>query len=1263
MRKYIIMMAILVLGAIGVLASTNPTTVLRAESTQDLQAVIEINDNAFYENTTFKIPESSNDEFADPNDTNKTQVFLVNSGTLTLDGCSFVGDPAKGNETVSLSRIIKVNEGGKVILNNVTFNKLYVGRAVIESVGEVEITNTDFIEGRISVMNTSTKEDSLKYHSGNLHEVRLDNGSYITIFKDTIIDEQITISTNVNDLTEDDLDGRLMVKAIEDEVFASKYIDKFVYKQNLSAVDKDVYLDYVGDIEPSDGITGKHDVSLRSGDILLVKRDLSFTVAGTTYTYAPTNCTAQAFLKEETNEGERIITTLFVDGQGLALNNYTAAVAGKSYSRASTAGHMVTANVKVSVDGVLREEESKTYEFLSGSNHAIFVNIPRGDYEYKGVNITTQGTGNESLKVLDCIGYDDNNNGVYARPILTYAMDTYGSYEVDVWFDYETPKVSASIDVQKTEGVTVTHSQGLYAGDTCRFEVVASSGYRILNVTFNGSTVDPDNGLYEFERVLEGSNTIVVKSVACPYEVEVIPNPSKLTFEYGSVVSIVEENYLVEETGEYIDITYYAQEASNDAGEYTITTASCNDNNYVIKVKENSNVKYTITAKQIVLADTIELINEGVISREYEEGFVLDSGDYDLFIDTDSIPNGINAELLINGTSYVPKAGEQTLQIGFACVSNNYVIIGDTYIEVTLNIAPAELDVSKYQLVSIDNAQYDGTAKELEIVGDDLSKIKIKSYTNYLITSGGEELKSHAIDAGSYRIEVVIEAFNSDYYYANRTLVGTLVILPQEVSVKSVADAIANLEQPYTATVKNLSDLLPVMPTGVSNAGIVVAGGKELKNAGTYEFEVNLEPVSSNYVVSSTSVSGQLTITPIELLISLKQASFDYVVSQMPVLEINDYSSNLLGNDECEIKLNQPESCNAGTYTATIKSISNGNYVVSEESELSYTINKIKVTLSGVIFVDREEVFSGQYFRPVLDGEDNIPDYLTAKYSIVGQSQSSAKDVGVYTFACTFVSSDNNIEAPDGLTATLTIKQRPIEIVFTENIKDGVVGIENMVKVSFDNVPSGEIVAHSVSFVQDTQTASTYICKVDVTDSNYTVVGSKEYSFVLTANKIVVSSSDNKEVSFIGKFAGAAGASVKASTNLMLLDEINKWDVERYTAYNIVFNSFEDQPVKASIKVADFASSSKSLKIYAYNNGQFNEIEYVIEGDNAVFEIKKNGDYVFVDEKESTNIVLYIIIASVSTVAVATAVVTPITVVKLKKRKVEAKSNNVQDEK
>ena len=118
------------------------------------------------------------------------------------------------------------------------------------------------------------------------------------------------------------------------------------------------------------------------------------------------------------------------------------------------------------------------------------------------------------------------------------------------------------------------------------------------------------------------------------------------------------------------------------------------------------------------------------------------------------------------------------------------------------------------------------------------------------------------------------------------------------------------------------------------------------------------------------------------------------------------------------------KATNAGNYTATVKLTDTANYTWSDGStadvEITWSIEKADVDMSGVTFNDVTATYTGQAITAVVD---NLPQLLTVSYSYDGSNVEPGVVTATATFAFADEADSQNYNLPQQMTAQITINK------------------------------------------------------------------------------------------------------------------------------------------------------------------------------------------------------------------------------------------------
>lgn len=1138
-------------------------SVLAEENICNVESVITVEQDTIYTNIDFVVNDSCS----------RDVVFNILSGTLTIDSCSI---QAATSESDGFTCVFKVGEGASLVIKDTTINNIIYAKC-IENYGVVEIDNVTFVNDRTSVENNGSYEvNSLKYYSGNLEKVTLNSG-FISVYENTKVDKPIVVNVaKVNDMT-------VIVKGVGINVFASKYIDMFSYRNASSSY----YFDYIGDFDTSSNeikdASGK--VSVRAGDIVLTTMNLAFKNDETLF-YSPKYCSSYKYLKNEFDrvvDGDLSPIILYKsNGLGRTLNNYSANFSSAVFNAISNSGNVVTLNVNCITKGVEgRTFDSFQIDYLSGSNHAIFVDIPEG-YEYDSVEFLKGGTETDVVGVLDDEVYGNN---CYIRPIIEYKTTTYNQHTITANFIVKEKVVYANVDLESETDVTLNTSGSMVVGNSYVFTLSCEENKIISVIKFNGNSVDFEyddaNGVYLFEAQVLENNLISVETKTV---LSITPNPNKVEFEYTESVEL-KETYKVSEE-ESIDIEYIASEKIK-RGTYAITEIqSCSSDKYVIKVVGNTT--YSIVQKKISVSD-IEVKTYSVTYSETltisEDNFLVDELPYYLDANLDDYRNFV--------------AGEQFIRLKFSILNENYTIVGDEYVLVKLVILPKSVDTSGIVFEDI-LVEYTGLKITVQASNYDEDIIEV-AYTYYL----AEDITPvDAINVGVYTVKAVFSA-KADVYAVNEEKTISLTITPKAIDMTDYFQSIETTVYEYDGTEKSLNLKEDTLPDGVIISGLDTQ--EVYVNSGIYYYWVYFDTTSDNYsCVSEKRVA--LIINAIIVTIEFETTEFNYT-GKTPNLVVK--FTNVLNGDVVAPVFENAVSAEVGTHTIRVLRLDNTNYALAGVVDLEYTIVSVSVDMSGIKFENIEAVYDGNSHRPELTGV--LP--LEISYEI--DTTSACINSGMYTIKCTFTSSDAGIVAPQPIYATVTIHKRELTAIFSEPSNMIANGQRKNLIVELEGVVSGEEVRYSLEYSNEPILAGEYTCRVNLIDNdNYTLKSNSPYRFIIFMSTINYSDAD-LNMSVTGKFSSRENLTVsKINDNLVVVNLLSKMDIKNYLALNISCVSFSSELMTVSVDSRDLADKVNYLKAYRIKDNQLQEIEFTMVDNIISFKSNCNEKIIFIESHD-----------------------------------------------
>ena len=1167
MRRFWLGMVLSIMICLSVVGISKFETFAEVD-TQTIDSSITIDKDTVFSNTDFVVDSACSRDL----------VFNVVAGTLTLDSCN-----VSSSTTEVFSCVINVGENANLVLKNTTFSNINYSQCIVNN-GVIEIDNTTFVSNRTSIVNNGSNEkDSIKYYSGNLEKVTLNSG-YISVFENTKVDNVVKVNiTNFNDLT-------LAVKGVGENVFASKYISKFVYQDNPSTTDdKDYYFDYIGDFDTATteikDASGK--VSLQPGDIVLTTMNLF--LGDDEILYAPQYCTSYKYFKNEferLEEDDDKSPIVLYGRNSRYMDNFTANMSSTNFSVKSSEGNFITLKVQcVTEGGVVVSSYQEVY--LSGTNHAIFVDIPEG-YEYNSVEFVKGVQNQDASNVLGILDGKLYANNCYIRPVIEYKLSTYDGHTITANFIVKEKITYANVSLTPSEGVSLNVLNNMVVDNEYTFTLNCDESKVISSIKFNGNNVDfnydKDNNLYTFTAEVLENNTISVETKTI---LKITPKPNKVEFEYGDIVEL-KETYKVSET-ESIEIEYMASE-NTLRGTYSITEVkSCSGSDkYVIELV--GNVTYSIIKKQVDLT----LIQTKTHTVTYSENLTLDKSDF--LVGT--LPSYLRAEL-VEYTNFVE--GEQFVRINFSVTNENYAITGDIFINAKLVVLPKE--ISTDEIVFEDTSvEYTGSKIEVVATNYDESLINV-TYTYYLETDLDNSIQE-IINVGNYVVKAEYSSKSSLHSVSGEKSI-SLIVTPKEIDMTSYLQAIEVTEFEYDGEEKSVDLKETSLPSGVviTNKNIV----DTQINANIYYYDITFEPTSSNYsCVTSKRIA--LIINAKVVTLTLEISQFDYTGRAPNLVVVFD---NVVDGDIVEPIFENAISSTIGTHTVRVLRLSNTNYALAGVVDLAYTISSVNVDMSGIRFDNVDTTYDGNNHLPELTGV--LP--LEITYEL--DRTEPCINAGMYTIRCTFTSSDSGILAPAPIVATVIIRKREVTAVYSEPSNMIANGQKKSLTAHLDGVVTGEDLEYIIEYSNEPILAGEYTCKVKLLDeTNYTLKNNTPYRFIIFMSTINYSDKDIN-LSIDGKFSSRDNLSIsKINDKLEVVNLLAKMEVKNYLALNLSCVSFTSELMTVSVDGKTIAENLNYLKAYRIKNNQLEEIEYTIKDNIISFKSNCNEKVIFVESHD-----------------------------------------------
>ncbi|MDE6211838.1 MAG: hypothetical protein K2G42_07695 [Clostridia bacterium] len=364
-------------------------------------------------------------------------------------------------------------------------------------------------------------------------------------------------------------------------------------------------------------------------------------------------------------------------------------------------------------------------------------------------------------------------------------------------------------------------------------------------------------------------------------------------------------------------ITLFVDSNAVNAGSYNIEFSYVGNeaNNFVVSLVDNYG-KYEIKPRVVTLVWAMDE-NDSAFDGD---GYVFDGKPHKIIFGVENVLDGDTIEPRFEETSQKDQARTYTARLISIGNNSNYAMPADCSFEWTIKPRPINVKWT------IGDYTYDDTLKvpTAQLNPDDI----------LLGTSCGVYVEGGQKNAGTHT--AVAKTTSPNYVILNAEQ--SFTIKPKQVQVVWSNDTFVydgNMHAP-TATVR-AGDLLP----GDEVDEVEVSGAQ--KNAGTYTATVvGLD--NSNYTVVGATKS--FVIEKKALTIHWTDTQFDYTGEEIAP---NAKLEGILSGDSVNLEISGGKT-DVGTYTATATGVTNGNYVLAQNTvkDMEFTINKVNNEFDGL---------------------------------------------------------------------------------------------------------------------------------------------------------------------------------------------------------------------------------------------------------------------------------------------------------------------------
>lgn len=571
-----------------------------------------------------------------------------------------------------------------------------------------------------------------------------------------------------------------------------------------------------------------------------------------------------------------------------------------------------------------------------------------------------------------------------------------------------------------------------------------NAGTYILNLELIGNNksnyqLDNNNNYYEIKKL----------GVAISWSDE-------LSFVFNNT-ELKPSAYYIDVLNNQIDVNVESNTLSKNVGDY-IAYANVLDSNYYIIA--NNEVEFEITKAELLDSDISVVFN----NLEFEYDGNLHQPTIKSYKSIAPDGSEINYEVI----NSFKKAGRFAAYVKFVAESNNYE---DKFIKTTVIINKKQIDVR------FENLTYENTGTNIVPI--------ITGYTGLIDGDDFYVTISNLADfngIGSYEIELELNGDDKNNYYIDNTY--TLIITVHIYTLENITIT------DYVGTYDGEAHY-PSVDLGEDSSWVSVSYGRSIKNVCNEEVVIiTFTSLDDEREINNSTAEGRVTINPKELTVIVDN-EIDYNGNyQTPgyTLSGDIEDPNITFNNRYK---------DAGTYTADIN-IGNNNYVLSDESELTFKIVGVKVTIK---WNQLEFVYNGTEIKPTA--------YVVSKDSeelidTVVNVTTNGKCIDVrnnYTAIASLSDANYEIDNVSDITKTFVITECEVELVWF-NLLFEYDGLDNKIPSASYKLINGEMENANVEVINGNYIPGTYQAKATLNNSNYKILGSNQKQFEIVKGDI-----------------------------------------------------------------------------------------------------------------------------------------------------------------
>lgn len=450
---------------------------------------------------------------------------------------------------------------------------------------------------------------------------------------------------------------------------------------------------------------------------------------------------------------------------------------------------------------------------------------------------------------------------------------------------------------------------------------------------------------------------------------------------------------------------------------------------------------------------------------------------------------GVDATLTVNGAVYgeadIKNVGTYTVAV--ASANANYEFVGDTDATFTVNAATiTDVVVTGYK------GEYDKAAYGAVVSATATTVDGIEVTFTYATSEDGVYGEApEYTDAGVYTVWYKAVAAN------HNEVTGSFTVTIS----KAVVDLPEIESKPYNGEIQTATIAESTVYSVTKNEGGI--------NAGDYEVTIVLaDTVNYAWAGSDEDNDGSVTLTFTVTKVANAWTTEPAIDGWTYGAAANEPEGDALYGDvsfSYQTASGEPlgeKPVNSGSYILVATVDGNTNYE-GLSMTVEFAVAKADYDMSSVVFENASKVYNGETQSITVDGE--LPDGVTVSYS------EGIRNAGSIVITATFTSTDANYNAPEAMTATLTVTAKELtvtEVSAQNKTYDGTTAIEvngSLAGVIGSDDVTLEISGTAVDKNVGTNKTVAVSASISGADSgNYTIADVDDVTVTITAKAVNV---------------------------------------------------------------------------------------------------------------------------------------------------------------